>query len=211
MAPAASAFVVVNQRQQTSTIRSTASRLEMTNTENGHRRQVLQQSAALLLSTLVAASTPAFAERPTYLTEPTEDFKESERQRAEFRKQQAVVKQKFAAVLDHMTNESKTEGEIEQDLKDLRSLVTMTGGLPLGIKKTDLVKIVRAKKAKGFWPTSVEYAYVVICAIVLMCLCIMTHIAIILCATGIKDSLARLTISKAPTRRKTLAIRCKNM
>ena len=34
-----------------------------------------------------------------------------------------------------------------------------TEGLPLGIKKEELVKIIRAKKAKGFWPTNVEIAY----------------------------------------------------
>jgi hypothetical protein len=120
------------------------------------RRQVLQQAA--LVSSFLLTAAPALAERPTYLSEPTDEFKESERQRAEFRKQQIVVKQKFVVVLDRLNNESKTEGQLEGDLKELTSLVISTGGLPLGIKKEDVVKQVRAKKTKGFWPTNVEIA-----------------------------------------------------
>lgn len=96
---------------------------------------------------------------PTYLTEPTEEFKESERQRAEFRRKQLEVKGKFVVVLTRLTAESKTEDQIRTDLEELTALVTATGGLPLGIKKDDMVKVIRSKKAKGFWPTSVEYAY----------------------------------------------------
>jgi hypothetical protein len=92
------------------------------------------------------------------LSEPTEEFKESERQRAEFCKQQIVIKQKFIVVLDHLNNESKTEEQLEGDLKELTSLVISTGGLPLGITKEDVVKKVRAKKSKEFWPTNVEIA-----------------------------------------------------
>ncbi len=41
----------------------------------------------------------------------------------------------------------------------MQSLVITTEGMPLGVKKDEMVKIIRAKKAKGFWPTDVEYAY----------------------------------------------------
>lgn len=149
--PAASAFVVVSRSSRQPLV----VRLEMA---DSGRRHVLQQAA--LVGSFLLTAAPALAERPTYLSEPTEDFKESERQRAEFRKQQFVVKQKFVVVLDRLTNESKTEEQLEADLKELKSLVINTGGLPLGILKEDLVKQVRAKKAKGFWPTNVEIAYV---------------------------------------------------
>jgi len=96
---------------------------------------------------------------PEYLTEPTDEFKESERQRDEFRRQQLIVKRKFNTILDRLTFESQTEDELVRDLKELRSLVTETEGLPLGIKRDEMVKIIRAKKAKGFWPTNVEIAY----------------------------------------------------
>jgi hypothetical protein len=122
------------------------------------RRRVLQQAALTLGSSFLSTATTALAERPTYLSEPTEEFKESERQRAEFRKQQIVIKQKFVVVLDRLNNESKTEEQLEGDLKELTSLVISTGGLPLGITKEDVVKKVRAKKSKGFWPTNVEIA-----------------------------------------------------
>ena len=94
----------------------------------------------------------------TYLTEPTEDFKESERQRMEFRKKQLALKGGFVKVLARLTGESTTEEELVGDLKELKSLVTETGGLPLGIKKEDMFKVIRSKKAKGFWPTNVEIA-----------------------------------------------------
>ena len=94
----------------------------------------------------------------TYLTEPTDEFKESERQRMEFRKKQLQFKAAFVEVLARLTGESKTEEELITDLKELKSLVTATGGLPLGIKKEDMYKVIRSKKAKGFWPTDVEIA-----------------------------------------------------
>ena len=132
-------------------------RLEMSNS----RRQVLQQSVALI-GILTTSTQPALAEpRPTYLTEPTEEFKENERKAMEFRRQQLEIKQKFTKILDKLNNESKTEVELEGDLKELRALVTQTGGLPNGLKKEDIFKQVRAKKSKGFWPTNVEIACVI--------------------------------------------------
>jgi len=101
----------------------------------------------------------AFAERPAYLTEPTDEFKESERQRSEFRRLQLQQKAKFTVVLERFTNDSKTEEQLGDDLADLKQLCKITGGLPLGIKRDDIVKTVRRKKALGFWPTSVEYGY----------------------------------------------------
>ena len=116
-------------------------------------------AAAVVASSsfLLLPPSPAFA-IDTYLTEPTEDFKESERQRMEFRKKQLTLKGGFVKVLARLTGESTTEEELVGDLKELKSLVTDTGGLPLGIKKEDMFKVIRSKKAKGFWPTNVEIA-----------------------------------------------------
>ena len=113
---------------------------------------VVASSSFLLLPTSPASAID------TYLTEPTEDFKESERQRMEFRKKQLTLKAGFVKVLARLTGESTTEEELVGDLKELKSLVTETGGLPLGIKKEDMFKVIRSKKAKGFWPTNVEIA-----------------------------------------------------
>mmetsp|Transcript_13862 Transcript_13862/g.18166 ORF Transcript_13862/g.18166 Transcript_13862/m.18166 type:complete len:198 (+) Transcript_13862:176-769(+) len=112
-------------------------------------------AAAVLLSSNAALAAP----RPEYLTEPTDDFKESEKQRMEFKAAQLKIKKEFTDVLERFTNVSKNEDEIVKDLKDLRRLVVETGGMPLGIKKEDMVKIIRRKKALGFWPTNCEIAY----------------------------------------------------
>ena len=76
----------------------------------------------------------------------------------EFRKKQIQLKGEFVKVLARLTTESTTEEALIKDLKDLRELVVITGGLPLGIKKEDMYKVIRTKKAKGFWPTNVEIA-----------------------------------------------------
>ena len=126
---------------------------------NISRRNAFPMIFSAFATTAIASPVFAREARPEYLTEPTDDFKESERQRDEFRRNQLIIKKKFNAVLDRLTFESKSEEELKTDLVELRQLVTSTEGLPLGIKKEELVKIIRAKKAKGFWPTSVEVAY----------------------------------------------------
>ncbi len=141
----------------TTSVRSSASPTELSAISR-------RDSFATIFSTglTLATAAPAFARgepRPEYLTEPTDEFKESERQRDEFRRKQLKLKKEFTNVLDRFTFESKTEEQFVEDLKDLQQLVIITEGLPLGIKKDDLVKIIRAKKAKGYWPTPVEYQY----------------------------------------------------
>ncbi len=124
------------------------------------RRDMLATTLATLATSTIAVlspTSPALAIE-TYLTEPTEEFKESERQRLEFRKKQLSLKADFVKVLARLTTESSTEEQLENDLKELKALVIQTGGLPLGIKKEDMYKIIRTKKAKGFWPTNVEIA-----------------------------------------------------
>ena len=76
----------------------------------------------------------------------------------EFRKKQLAQKAEFVKVLARLTGESSTEEQLVNDLSELKVLVTTTGGLPLGIKKEDMYKVIRSKKAKGFWPTNVEIA-----------------------------------------------------
>jgi hypothetical protein len=94
-----------------------------------------------------------------YLTEPTDEFKASEAKAMEFKRQQLAIKKEFATVLDKFLAEPNDGVALENDLKTLKALVAKTGGLPLGIKKDELYKIIRSKKAKGFWPTPVEIAY----------------------------------------------------
>ncbi|KAL7429811.1 hypothetical protein ACHAXH_002240 [Discostella pseudostelligera] len=125
------------------------------------RRDMLATTLATITTSTIAILSPTSSALAieTYLTEPTEEFKESERQRLEFRKKQLSLKADFVKVLARLTTESSTEEQIENDLKELKTLVIQTGGLPLGIKKEDMYKIIRTKKAKGFWPTNVEIAY----------------------------------------------------
>jgi hypothetical protein len=118
-----------------------------------------QSFANILATTITLATASPVLAREEYLTEPTEEFKESERLREDFRRKQLELKREFNKVLDRLTFESMTEEQLINDLNDLKKLVIYTEGLPLGIKKEELVKIIRAKKAKGNWPTSVEIAY----------------------------------------------------
>ena len=148
--PAIEAFVPAATTHQTHAQSTTALNAVST------RRSALANIAAF--APIVAATASANAIE-TYLTEPTEEFKESERQRMEFRKKQLELKGEFVKVLARLTTESTTEAQLIEDLQDLKTLVIITGGLPLGIKKDEMYKVIRSKKAKGFWPTDVEIAY----------------------------------------------------
>lgn len=129
---------------------------ETETTQSATRRTMLTTSLVATLTTLSSPSISSALE--TYLTEPTEEFKESEKQRMEFRKKQLAQKAEFVKVLARLTGESSTEEQLVNDLSELKGLVITTGGLPLGIKKEDMYKVIRSKKAKGFWPTNVEIA-----------------------------------------------------
>mmetsp|Transcript_11839 Transcript_11839/g.19729 ORF Transcript_11839/g.19729 Transcript_11839/m.19729 type:complete len:178 (+) Transcript_11839:80-613(+) len=95
----------------------------------------------------------------TYLTEPTDEFKANEEKAMAFKREQLQQKKALTDVLTRLTTVSNSEEELVNDLKELRYLVIKGGGMPAGLKKDDLVKQVRSKKAKGFWPTAVEYEY----------------------------------------------------
>jgi hypothetical protein len=143
---------------QSTTTTTSLSAVSSDDSSNTSRRSMLTTTLATV-TTAALTTTPQIASAfETYLTEPTDEFKESERQRMEFRKKQLQFKAAFVEVLARLTGESKTEEELITDLKELKSLVTATGGLPLGIKKEDMYKVIRSKKAKGFWPTDVEIA-----------------------------------------------------
>lgn len=156
LAPAAhQAAAFVPSHTSHNAIHQSETALSMSSSSDTTRRTMFTTS----LATLTTLSTPLIASAfETYLTEPTDEFKESEKQRMEFRKAQLELKGEFVKVLARLTTESKTEEELVNDLKELRALVVRTGGLPQGIKKEDMYKVVRGKKAKGFWPTDVEIA-----------------------------------------------------
>ena len=137
---------------------STASHRPATDLSATTDRRAMIASTLTAAASVAASSSPALA-LETYLTEPTEEFKESERQRLEFRKKQLALKGEFVTVIARLTTESKTEEQLIADLNELRALVVKTGGLPIGIKKEEMYKVIRGKKAKGFWPTDVEIAY----------------------------------------------------
>ena len=121
------------------------------------RRDIIQSVASAI--GVAALPQVAFAEpRPMYLTEPTDEFKANEAKAMEFKRQQLMVKKEFQTVLERLIVEPNDADALVKDLTDLKTLVARTGGLPLGIKKDEVFKIIRSKKAKGFWPTPVEIA-----------------------------------------------------
>jgi len=152
LASSASAFVPAAGTSSSST-----TSLQATN-----RRDMLERAAGLLAGSavvLVGGPTASFADsRPMYLTEPTEEFKANEAKAAEFRRQQLAQKKKFLDLLEKLTNEKDDEDALEAELIGLRKLVVETEGLPIGIKKDELFKQIRTKKARGYWPTKVEIA-----------------------------------------------------
>lgn len=131
---------------------------------SSNRRDMLVNAAGLIgiAATTTIAGVPLTANaeaRPMYLTEPTDEFKASEAKAMEFKRQQLAVKKEFATVLEKFLADADDGDVLEKDLRQLKALIAKNGGLPLGIKKDEVFKIIRSKKAKGFWPTPVEIAY----------------------------------------------------
>lgn len=101
---------------------------------------------------------PTEGKRPTWLTEPTEEFKENETRAAEFKRKNLLIKQKFAGILDTITTAPNNETVLAETLDEMRRMVKANRGLPIGIAKEEVVKTCRRRKAKKYWPTSVEIA-----------------------------------------------------
>lgn len=152
LASTANAFTSspVNQRSQT------------TSALSAERRDVLETAFASAAGMLFVGLSPdkAMAEpRPMYLAEPTDEFKANEAKAMEFKRAQLAAKKEFQGAIDKFLAEPNNEEGIVNDLKSIQQLVVKNAGLPLGIKKDELFKIIRSKKAKGFWPTDCEIAY----------------------------------------------------
>jgi len=131
---------------------------------SANRREILETAVASAagIASLFLAAPPqkAMADpRPMYLSEPTEEFKENEAKSMEFKRKQLALKKEFTEALDKFLVETNDEDALVQDLKVLQSQIVKAAGLPLGIKKDDLFKKIRSKKASGFWPTRAEIAY----------------------------------------------------
>lgn len=131
---------------------------------SAHRRDFIDTvfASATGIASLIVALDPleAMAEpRPMYLSEPTDEFKANEAKAMEFKRAQLARKKEFTTVLDRFLAESDNEAAIVKDLKDMQNLIAKAGGLPLGIKKDELFKMIRSKKGKGFWPVQCEISY----------------------------------------------------
>ena len=130
------------------------------NNDNLNRRNIVKKSLSFtggVLSTIFLTSSANA--RDAYLTEPTDEFKQSEEARAKFKQEQFALKKSFSTVLTRLTTESDTEQALVKDLNELIALVIKTGGLPIGLKKEEMYKMIRTKKRAGPWPTPVEIAY----------------------------------------------------
>jgi len=131
---------------------------------SAQRRDVLEAAfaSAIVMTSVIFTLSPqkALAEpRPMYLSDPTDEFKANEAKAMEFKRAQLGRKKEFNIGLDKFLAEANDEAAIVKDLNDMQGLIARGGGLPLGIKKDELFKVIRSKKAKGFWPTKCEIAY----------------------------------------------------
>ena len=97
--------------------------------------------------------------RPTFLKDPTEEFRQNEEKAAAFKREQLKAKREFQAALDKLQTDPNDGALLAKDLDEVRYLVKKNLGLPEGITKDDVVKQVRRRKGKKFWPTEVEIAY----------------------------------------------------
>ena len=105
-------------------------------------------------------TTTSSLKRPTYLTEPTDEFKQNEAKASEFKRLNLQQKQIFTEIMTRFdmapTND---ETALTSSLDDMRRFVRKANGLPQGITKQDVITIVRRRKAKKDWPTNAEIAY----------------------------------------------------
>lgn len=101
---------------------------------------------------------PEGGKRPTWLTEPTDEFKESEQKATEFKRKNLLISKQFQSLLSAITTAPDNEGTLIDSLDALRRLVKSNRGLPIGITKEEIVKTCRRRKAKKYWPTTVEVA-----------------------------------------------------
>mmetsp|Transcript_11333 Transcript_11333/g.14929 ORF Transcript_11333/g.14929 Transcript_11333/m.14929 type:complete len:211 (+) Transcript_11333:168-800(+) len=97
--------------------------------------------------------------RPTYLSEPTEEFKRNEARASEFKREQLKFKREFATILAKMETDPNDESKLAGNMDEMRRFVKSFGGLPAGITKKDLITAIRRRKGKKFWPTNCEISY----------------------------------------------------
>ena len=101
---------------------------------------------------------PSPSKRPTYLTEPTQEFKDNESKSSEFKRKNLQAKKKFASSMEQLETVPNNVDALAKVLDEMRYQVQANGGLPIGITKEEVVKSCRRRKAKKFWPTTVEIA-----------------------------------------------------
>jgi len=152
-------------------------KVEMKTKELSNTRRTIFQGIALA----PFAATPAFAARAgsimstkkggggyydepeqAYLSEPTEEFKEAEKQRAAYREKTAAFRKIWDPEFIQFAEAKTDEVRIKQ-LKRLEYLILQNEGLPSGIRLTDFITSCRRVKAKatqtGGWKTDTEIAY----------------------------------------------------
>ena len=118
---------------------------------SAQRRDVLETVFTAGMASLFVGLAPekAMAEpRPMYLSEPTDEFKANEAKAMEFKRAQLAQKKEFNVALEKFLGEANNEEAIVKDLNVLQSLVAKDAGLPLGIKKEELFKMIRSKNTQ---------------------------------------------------------------
>lgn len=103
--------------------------------------------------------TPETGKRPTYLTEPTDEFKQNESLSADFKRQALQKKAEFIKLLETIETAGNDEVVLSTTLDNMTRFVRANGGLPLGVSKEEVIKVCRRRKAKKYWPTKVEVSY----------------------------------------------------
>lgn len=108
------------------------------------------------------------ANKGFYLIEPTEEFKDEEKKVKDFGASRNKIRQKWDQILEKFKSTTKSE-ELASSLRELTKVIEDINDIPTGVKKTELVKVIRAKKFQEskkrkkdtfpYWTTDVEIAY----------------------------------------------------
>jgi hypothetical protein len=97
--------------------------------------------------------------RPMFLVDPTQEFKDNEEKATAFKRKELQAKKAFAVVQEKITTDPNDETMLLTSLDEMRRLVKRGGGLPAGILKDDVIRTVRRRKSKKYWPVNCEIAY----------------------------------------------------
>lgn len=114
---------------------------------------------------IVTAIAPNYVKAAqSYLKEPTPEFKEELAKNTEFVAKRMKIKEDWDNIFEKFSATENPQ-ELEKYLRQLGKILSDLNDMPIGAKRTEIVKTCRSKKFNGgkkkkeYWTTDVEIAY----------------------------------------------------